>query len=371
MFVCSLQVISETPPMQNNLANIVKDISTKITAPIVTVIPDTCVIPDTNVNIVITDTCQMNFEEPSSSRVIPKMKCPIPNPHQFSELVGHSRPLNSVEKKSKKLLFKRDRLPTLDFHDKSSSDDQPATPGKLSAIDPKKRFLFDTQKLVINDTPQKSDDLSLKNFKELNDTLSKSANRVEFDPRFLENSSLRYEGSFVVTNDITNNRTNYNESKNPEMTMPYEHNDIEETNLDEPDINRTDFSKTNIDNTGVNDTTSNDTTSNVTTDVAVKSVIADSVVSSKTDTISSIVAGKTVKQNKGLVGSAAEEGSVKKEEKFDPTDENMTVNREPDVIDLDETNYDGFSYFYFILTYSMILMELKKFLDHYLHEKRQ
>lgn len=234
--------------MQNNLNNLVNDTSANKTADIVTVIPDTCVITDTNVNIVITDTCQINYEEPP--RAAPQIRNPIPNPHQFSELMGNPRPLNSGEKKSKKLLFKRDRLPTLDFLDQSS-EDQPRTPkGKLSALDPKKKFLFDS-KLVINDTPQKGDDEHLKNFKELNETLSKSANRVEFaDSRFLENSSLRYDGSFEITNNRTNFNETNNQSRNPETTMPYEHNDIDETNLDEP-CDKTDTAITSVTNTNI------------------------------------------------------------------------------------------------------------------------
>ena len=191
-----------------------------------TIITDTCVIPDTCVPskynlLVIPDTLAMSNKETRNSS------------NQFSDLLLTAKLNTGGEKKSKKLLFKqRDRLPALEFLAKSANsnpnqNDSPETPNHLK----KTTNFFMENNLIVVDTPQKSEDMiNLKNFKELDATLSKSANRVEFvDSRVLENSNSRF-----VSFEVNDNRTfNNDKSRNVENTIAYEHSDINETTLDD------------------------------------------------------------------------------------------------------------------------------------------
>ncbi len=192
-----------------------------------TVITDTCVIPNTYVppnndnHLIIPDTCA--FQTPTVSVNNRSRMNQMPGLHEISQL-------NTGDRKAKKLLFKRDRLPTIEFIAKSEDLDNqfqaPRTP--TSHLNKLKQF----NDLIIVDTPIKSEDLL--SFKELDETLHKSANRVEFvDSRILENSNSRFESFEITSNRTRLDTINDDRSKNFENTMPYEHTDINETVFNE------------------------------------------------------------------------------------------------------------------------------------------
>lgn len=177
------------------------------------------------------------------------------NLNQFAELLESAR--NNGDKKSRKSILKRDRLPTLEFLNTSNNVNisiketdfnypaAPSTPiSKRDLMDPAKRFLAQN-KLVVVDTPQKDEETSLSSFRELNYTLHKSASRAEFvDSRVLENTC----GSSRFSFDVTGNRTRYSGVDN---TMPYDHTDINETTFGEEDAKQDDQSKVDVeDKTG-------------------------------------------------------------------------------------------------------------------------
>jgi len=205
-------MVLDTPERQQKTKNI---------KPNVDVITDTYVIPSTYVP-------QNNYNH----LIIPDT-CVIQNPNNIlcmSQRSGlESSQQNTGEKKGKKLLFKRDRLPTIELlakqEDSGNKFQAPSTP--KSHLKRFKQF----NDLIVVDTPVKSEDLQ--SFKELDETLHKSASRVEFvDSRILENSNSRFE-SFEVTNNRTRLSMNNDQSKNFENTMPYEHTDINETAFNE------------------------------------------------------------------------------------------------------------------------------------------
>lgn len=184
-----------------------------------------------------------------SQQPIAASKTTNSNLNQFAELLESAR--NNDEKKSRKSILKRDRLPTLEFLNTSNVNTSiketdfnypvaPSTPTtKRDLMDPAKRFLAQN-KLVVVDTPQKDEETSLNSFRELNSTLHKSASRAEFvDSRVLENTCSSSRLSF----DVTGNRTRYSGVDN---TMPYEHTDINETTFDEEDAKQGDKSKVDV-----------------------------------------------------------------------------------------------------------------------------
>jgi hypothetical protein len=206
------------------------------------IITDSCVIPNTapgQIFIkpqawVIPDTIPMPVRP---ERPLPK---PANNMEQFSELLESAKN-NNDDKRNRRSLFKRDRIPTLEFLDVSNintsiREESPAAPStpltkRGPILDPAKRFLAQQNNLVVVDTPQKDEDTSLDSFRELNSTLHKSANRAEFvDSRVLDNSNYnsRFEGF-----NLTENGSRYSNRYSINATMPYEHTDINETTFGE------------------------------------------------------------------------------------------------------------------------------------------
>lgn len=225
-------LITETPPVPNQTNKCQSNLNPKTIAHNPLVIPDTIAYNP----LVIPDTIPIHIEQITSNFENQKMK----SIDQFSDLLDSSK--MSSDKKSKKLLFKRDRLPTLEFlkkpEESTNSNLMPGTPTTKKTLH--SRFLINNN-LVISDTPQKSEDTSLDSFKELNSTLSKSASRVEFaDSRVLENSNSRID-SFEITNNRTRINSFADETKNFDMTMAYEHKDINETTYNQTAHEETDI----------------------------------------------------------------------------------------------------------------------------------
>ena len=196
----------------------------------------------------IPDTCVMELAKPVDETINEAVRRPVNEVDRFKELLETSVSFENMgaDKRNKKLLFKRDRIPTLEFfsNNDESISHKPHVQSNIVLKDSKlkntnaenlnescysssessdgelkKKFLLKNN-LIVVDTPVKDDDES-KGLKELNKTLSKSASRMELvNSRFLlDNSTIRYDNSFNMSRSakmdetsIFNTKTNINET---------------------------------------------------------------------------------------------------------------------------------------------------------------
>ena len=204
----------------------------------------------------IPDTCVMELAKPVNHAPTEPIRQPVNEVDRFRELLETSISFENMgtDKRNKKLLFKRGRIPTLEFfnnNDESISqkphvqsntvlkelklntntenlNETCYSSSESSEGELKKKFLVKNN-LIVVDTPVKDDDES-RGLKELNKTLSKSASRMELiNSRFLmDNSTIRYDNSFNMSKSTRMDETSMFNTKT----------NIDETTFDADETNK-------------------------------------------------------------------------------------------------------------------------------------